>query len=389
MNGLKNILTALVLVLATVPFVAADDRDKILDQKRELERIKEDVGKSQKTLDSLRNQQVSMQRQISDADQKLSSDRKVITRLNSQLATIQKDIGRAETALADYQEQLDRTQRRFLGDIRQFYFALRGTSGTFTDNPNVERQLRRNTVFLTAMADFELGNIEEATGYLAETIDALDGLSGQSDQVKSLKKKKEVSYSLDMSRKSQHEKQLDRVRRRSMDEAERIMTLKAAAEEMERILARLEQESRRARPAESPTAGPSVFATLKGQLRSPFRGKIVVRFGNLVDPVTKLKSFSPGISIKGKAGGSVSAVASGTVAYTGNLRGYGNFVIISHDREYYTTYAGLGDIFVSEGQNVSTGVKLAASGSDGIVKFELRKGRDPLDPVTWIKFESL
>ena len=119
MNGLKNILTALVLVLATVPFVAADDRDKILDQKRELERIKEDVGKSQKTLDSLRNQQVSIQRQISDADQKLSSDRKVIRRLNSQLATLQKDIGRAETALADYQEQLDRTQRRFLGDIRQ------------------------------------------------------------------------------------------------------------------------------------------------------------------------------------------------------------------------------------------------------------------------------
>ena len=31
---------------------------------------------------------------------------------------------------------------------------------------------------------------------------------------------------------------------------------------------------------------------------------------------------------------------------------------------------------------------LGDAGEDGILKFELRKGREPLDPIKWIKFDS-
>jgi septal ring factor EnvC (AmiA/AmiB activator) len=105
--------------------------------------------------------------------------------------------------------------------------------------------------------------------------------------------------------------------------------------------------------------------------------------------VNRLKSFSPGITIKGKAHAPVYAVAAGTVAYSGNLRGYGNFVIISHDDQYYSTYAGLAEVLVSENQFVSSRAKLGSSGQDGVVKFEIRDGREPLDPVKWIDLESL
>ncbi len=82
-------------------------------------------------------------------------------------------------------------------------------------------------------------------------------------------------------------------------------------------------------------------------------------------------------------------MASGKVAYAGTLRGYGNFVIVNHDHQYYTTYAGLGKIMVSENQYLQSGEKIGESGSDGTIKFELRQGREPLDPVEWIDFESL
>ena len=173
-----------------------------------------------------------------------------------------------------------------------------------------------------------------------------------------------------------------------MDESERIMTLQQAAREMEDIIARLEK-ARLERQRAGQQQGPSVFASLRGQLPSPFRGKIIVPFGNSTDPITKLKSFSPGITIKGRAGREVIAVASGSVAYVGNLRGYGNFVIINHDRQYYTTYAGLAVIEVAEGQFVREGARLGKSGSDGEIKFELRRGRESLDPVEWINIESL
>jgi lipoprotein NlpD len=84
----------------------------------------------------------------------------------------------------------------------------------------------------------------------------------------------------------------------------------------------------------------------------------------------------------------VAAVASGTVAYVGNLRGYGNFIIINHDDRFYTTYAGITEVTVSVGEYVLAGNKLAEVAGEGVVKFELREGRTPLDPIEWISIES-
>ena len=92
--------------------------------------------------------------------------------------------------------------------------------------------------------------------------------------------------------------------------------------------------------------------------------------------------------IKGKAGRDIVAAAAGRIAYTGSLRGYGDFIIINHDDRYFSTYAGISGLVVSEGQYVYSGSRLAAAAADGVVRFELRRGRDPLDPVEWIRLDA-
>ena len=361
---------------------------EIIEQKKELEQIKKDVTQSQKRLDSLKNAQQSLQKRISEYDQKMSSDQKVIRRLNSQLGQLEKDIKSSQGDFDQHTEDLMLTQRKYLGDIRQAYFALKRREGHFYIDPNGEKDKYRQELYLSTLASFESENVEQATERVELSAANLEGLTGEKQKVNKLKHQKEVSYSLGQTQKGKQEKNLTQLKRKSQDEAERIMNLQMAAAEMERIIVRLEEEREQALRAQVGDQGASVFATLKGQLRSPFRGKIVERYGNIVDPVTKLKSFNPGIVIQGKAGGAVTLVASGNVAYTGNLRGYGNFVIINHDNQYYTTYAGLGKILVNQGQHLIGGSQLATAGDDGLVKFELRQGRETLDPVTWISFDS-
>ncbi|MBN1212611.1 MAG: peptidoglycan DD-metalloendopeptidase family protein [candidate division Zixibacteria bacterium] len=377
------------MVFAVVTVDAKDDKSEIINQKTELKQIKDEVEQSKKKLDSLRNSEMNVQKEISDYDQKISSNRKIINRLTRELDQLKENIYGAEMQLNQRQETLDRVQRRYLGNIRQFYFLTKKTTEPFIDDPNRESGIKKQIMYLNSLADFESGNIEEASEYLIQSVDELENLSGKKKEVSNLKKQKEVSYSLDKSRKQNEEKKLDRLRRKSMDEADRIFTLEKAAREMEAIIARLEEEQERVRRQQQGSTTGSVFAALQGQLLSPYRGKIIVPFGNLQDPVTKLKSFSPGITIQGKAGGAVYSVAAGIVAYTGNLRGYGNFVIINHDNQYYTTYAGLERMFVSQDQHLQAGTKLGLAAEDGQVKFELRQGREPLDPVKWIKIESL
>lgn len=378
------------LIILLIVLVASQSiAQEIIEQKKELETIRKEVEQSQARLDSLKNSQESLQRRIADHDQKMSSDRKVIGRLSTQLRKLEKDVGSAQNELDQHANEYTLSQKKYLGDIRQTYFALRRRDGTFDIDPNLEKNKYRQSLYLTAVANFESDNLEFVSARIDSSEANLEGLTGEKKKVNKLKHQKEVSFSLGKTQKSKQEKTLTRVKRKSQDEAERIMNLQMAAAEMEKIIARLEEQRELALRQQQGISQSSVFVGLKGQLRTPFRGKITERFGNIVDRVTYLKSFSPGITIKGRKGGAVLLVASGNVAYTGNLRGYGNFIIINHDNQYYTTYAGLGNILVSQGQHLLSGTKLATAGDDGIVKFELRRGREALDPVTWINFESL
>ncbi|MCK4606056.1 MAG: peptidoglycan DD-metalloendopeptidase family protein [candidate division Zixibacteria bacterium] len=377
------------LLLSAVVTNAEQQRGNILGQKKELEQIRSEVEQGKNILDSLKSEELGAQKRISEYDQKIASNRKVITRLSGQLGRIRVNIDEADQQLVENQRLFQETRQRFLDNVRRFYFAARQPAVAVSDRPNHELGLHRQIVYLTALADYESGTVDAASGYLSASLDHLDELTGERKKVASMKSKRETATSLDGSRKKQQQRQLQMVQRKKTEEADRILMLQQAAREMEAIIARLEQERQKRQAAEKVTPGqPSVFATLEGQLLPPYRGRIVTPFGASVDPVTNLRSFSPGVVINGKSGRQVAAVASGIVAYIGELRGYGNFVIIDHDGEYYSTYAGLGRVSAAQNQYVQAGEKLAVAGSDGMVKFELRRGRTPLDPVKWIRIDS-
>jgi len=382
-------ISLLVLGGLVVEVPRADETSSIIDQKKELEQLQEDVEEGRRRLDSLQAAESQVQKRISEYDQKIASDSKIIRRLNSELNQLQKDIAASDSALQSNQAIFDRSNRRYLGNIRRFYMVSQKPGQAFTDLPNEELDLKRRVVYLSALASFESSVVEEASGLLAQSVEELDDVTGKASTVRGLKKERETSYAVEKSQKQRHEKSLNQLKRRTMAEADRVTMLEKAAEEMAAIIARLEEERARAVQEGRGDTGPSVFAGLKGQLSSPYRGKIIMGFGLHVDEITRLESFSPGITIKGQANRGVYAVSSGTVAYAGNLRGYGNFVIINHDHQYYTTYAGLKAIDVAQGQFLAARTRLGVSGSDGVIKFELRKGREPLDPVKWIKIESL
>jgi septal ring factor EnvC (AmiA/AmiB activator) len=50
-------------------------------------------------------------------------------------------------------------------------------------------------------------------------------------------------------------------------------------------------------------------------------------------------------------------------------------------------YSGLESLIVEENQVVMRGEKLGNTPT-GVIKFELRQGRDPIDPIEWIKIDS-
>jgi len=387
---MKTIIIILISILLFSGQIFPDDKNVIIDQQKDLESIRNEVKQSQQRLDSLKAAEMATQKQIANYGQKITTNHKVIKRLNSQLNGIHKEVKNVDNDLNQKQELLDWTTNKYLNDIRQFYLSISDHKPkSMWDPPGQEMEQSRQTIYLASLASFESENINQAIADVTLTTSELDSLTTEKNRVSSLKKNKEVATTLEENRKRKQEKSLESVRREKYEEGDRMMTLKQVADEIERVIARLEEEREERQRAKNQEAVEySAFTTLKGQLLSPVKGKIIIPFGSSKDPVTRLESFSPGITVKCRTGAGVFAVAAGSIAYVGNLRGYGNFIIINHDDLYYTTYGGLGQTSVSQGEYITSGTKLAVAGSSNKIKFELRKRREPLDPVKWIQFDS-
>lgn len=97
-------------------------------------------------------------------------------------------------------------------------------------------------------------------------------------------------------------------------------------------------------------------------LIKPVSGTITSRFSSISRVRTGAHT---GLDIAASTGTAIKAAASGIVTYSGVRGGYGNLVVISHGNGVQTFYGHCSKRYVSAGDKVSQGDKIAAVGSTG------------------------
>ncbi len=96
-----------------------------------------------------------------------------------------------------------------------------------------------------------------------------------------------------------------------------------------------------------------------------------------------------GIEIVGKEGQAITASSGGQVVYSGNgLIGYGELIIIKHSEKMLSAYAHNKVRLVKEGDQVSSGQKIAEmgrnAGNEQLLHFEIRVRGKPVNPLTYL-----
>jgi murein DD-endopeptidase MepM/ murein hydrolase activator NlpD len=124
-----------------------------------------------------------------------------------------------------------------------------------------------------------------------------------------------------------------------------------------------------------------------------WKSRVSSEFGYRIHPVYRDRRFHAGIDISGPTGTPIYAAADGTVLYASFITtGYGYHLDIDHGGGTITRYAHCSKIFVSGGQAVQRGEKIAEVGSTGLstgphLHFEVRVNGVPKDPRAYLPYE--
>jgi lipoprotein NlpD len=112
----------------------------------------------------------------------------------------------------------------------------------------------------------------------------------------------------------------------------------------------------------------------------PTNGKVIRGFKG---------SDRKGVDFGGSEGQAITAAAPGNVVYSGSgLRGYGQLIIIKHNKKFLSAYAHNKKLHVREGDKVVRGQRIADMGRTGTERvklhFEIRKNGKPVDPFGYL-----
>lgn len=127
---------------------------------------------------------------------------------------------------------------------------------------------------------------------------------------------------------------------------------------------------------------PKVRPTQYGRL--PLDGVVIQNFGDQ-DPLTGIKA--KGMRIAGVIGQEVHAVRDGRVLYTGPFKGYGNLVIMEHEKGVHSLYAGMAKGNLEAGTFLTAGSLLGTLPKDGedlSLYLEVRRNGVPSNPDSWL-----
>jgi septal ring factor EnvC (AmiA/AmiB activator) len=134
----------------------------------------------------------------------------------------------------------------------------------------------------------------------------------------------------------------------------------------------------------TPPGGQS-FASQKGQLSWPLKGKVAHSFGS-----NRSGSLNwDGWLISAKIGEPVAAVHDGQVIFSNYMRGFGLLIILNHGDGYMSLYAHNEELLKDTGDWVLSNETISRAGDTGglnkpALYFEIRKKGQPADPKQWL-----
>jgi septal ring factor EnvC (AmiA/AmiB activator) len=376
----RRLAAALLVACAAIGTVSAATPDPPAatapDRERELERVREEIGRLQRELSRLERQASGAAGELERLEVELALQRERVTEARTAQELAAQRLAGSEAELERLGRELEATadelRRRLVGLYRlgrHGYLRLLLAVEPGSDPLEAFRLLR----FLVR---------RDARAFDRYTA-ARHGLALERDRAEVWREEAE-SW---LAREEARGRELTRLTRR-----QELVLAQLGGERRELAAETARLEDREAKlssfldflfgRSDAPLSGRPI-QEFRGVLDWPAAGPVTQGFGPRLDPRYRTQVPHNGVQVALAPGTAVRAVYPGKVLFAAPFRGYGPTVIVHHPGRVFTLYAGLGELAVGRDAVVALGDVLGTS-RDALY-FEIRVENRPEDPRGWLR----
>jgi murein hydrolase activator len=319
--------------------------------------------------------------QVKEAELKIQSARERLSDVRARRIASENRLSDLKEEQATTNERIDAERGALAAELKVAYMNGRHEQLKLLLNQQDPAQLGRMMAYYGYFGRARAERITAIGEHLAHLELLAESIAGETAQLRALEEDQARDVKTLAGARDQRARTLAQVQSKIKTRNDELAKLQREAQALEKLV----EELRRA-IEEFPELAEQPFQRVKGKLPWPVKGSLLARFG-------QLRAGGPlkwqGVVINAERGTQVRAPYYGRVVYSDWLPGLGLLVVLDHGGGYMSLYGHNEQVYRRVGDRVSPGDVLSAVGdAAGLGKpglyFEIRKGREALDPSPWL-----
>ena len=342
----------------------------------QLDNLRQDINTLKQELGSDKQQQHSYQKELSKTEKQIADLSRKQRKIKTELAKQQKAQQALISETGELRQKLATQQGNLSQQIRTGYSAGQQQALKMLLNQTDPGAAGRNMTYYAYFTRAQLHAVKETQLSIKQLNNAETRLQESSARLEKLN--------------SKHQQQTRELKQQQANRKIVLSKLNAEINSKEQQLKKLADDEKALSALLNrlaPKAPPAIkdfsdLGKLKGKLSWPTKGRLQNRYGQ-----SRNQSGMKwqGITIKGREGQNVRAIAPGHVIFADWIRGYGLMLIVDHGKGYMSLYGHNQSLYKEVGDTVSSKEVIAALGNSGgnnstSLYFEMRHKGKPVNP---------
>ena len=370
--------TAMALGLAAT---AADEGELAKVKEQELEEVRERISGLKQSMDRAAAERDRVTGELQAAEIEISTKRLRLAELEREQSFVEGRLNELEASIASREAELETEIAELGKQLRAAYMSGGQERMKLLLNQQDPATLGRVMTWYGYLNAYRGENIDKVSARIRELAALSSELAAEKARLDEIAQERLAE--LTGLSKAQDERQalLASLRAKIDTESQEIDRLAAQEKDLARLIAELTSIL-----SDYPITSEDPFADYKGRLTWPVAGTLIHDFGQ---PRVGNSLKWNGVVLAAPRGREVRAIYHGRVVFSDWLAGMGLLIIVDHGDGYLTLYGYNETLLKNTGDWVAPGDAIATVGSSGgqaqsALYFEVRSGRQPLDPGDWV-----